>query len=110
MSEVNSATQIPAEHRDPFVEHVEDIDPTETQEWLESLEYVLNSRGPERVNYLLSVLEQKAKREGVSRPTPLHTSYINTIPVDKQPQYPGNREIERRIKSIIRWNAMAMVV
>ena len=110
MSEVNIAAQQEIEHRDPFVEHVEDIDPTETQEWLESLEYVLNSRGAERVNYLLSVLEQKARRAGVDRPAAMHTSYINTIPVDKQPPYPGNREIERRIKSIIRWNAMAMVV
>lgn len=110
MSEVNTETQEEVRHRDPIVEHIEDIDPAETQEWLESLEYVLNSRGPERVNYLLSVLEQKARRAGVDRPAAMNTSYINSIPVDKQPPYPGNREIERRIKSIIRWNAMAMVV
>ena len=96
-------------HRDPFVEHVEDIDPAETQEWLDSLDYVLNSRGTERAKYLLSVLEQKARRVGVDLPTPMNTPYINTIPFDKQPRFPGNREIERRIKSIIRWNAMAMV-
>jgi len=96
-------------HRDPFVEHVEDIDPVETQEWLDSLDYVLNSRGSERAKYLLSVLEQKARRMGVDLPTPMNTAYINTIPADKQSRYPGNREIERRIKSIIRWNAMAMV-
>ncbi|MDA1049512.1 MAG: pyruvate dehydrogenase (acetyl-transferring), homodimeric type [Planctomycetota bacterium] len=107
---MKTASQEAIEHRDPFVEHVEDIDPTETQEWLESLDYVLSSRGPERVNYLLSVLEQKARQAGVDRPAAMNTAYINTIHVDKQPPYPGNREIERRIKSIIRWNAMAMVV
>jgi pyruvate dehydrogenase E1 component len=95
---------------DPFVEHVEDSDPAETAEWIDSLEYVLSSRGPERVNYLLSVLEQRAVRAGVDRPVAMNTPYINTIPTDKQPPYPGNRELERRIKSIIRWNAMAMVV
>ncbi|MEO8495761.1 MAG: pyruvate dehydrogenase (acetyl-transferring), homodimeric type [Planctomycetota bacterium] len=110
MSEVNIAAQEDVKHHDPLVEHIEDVDPTETQEWLESLEYVLNSRGPERANYLLSVLEQKARRAGVDRPAAMNTPYINTIPVDKQPPFPGNREIERRIKSIIRWNAMAMVV
>ncbi|MCA9165964.1 MAG: hypothetical protein KDA62_23415, partial [Planctomycetales bacterium] len=110
MSEVNTEAHEEIKHGDPLVEHIEDIDPAETQEWLESLEYVLNSRGPERVNYLLSVLERKARRAGVDRPAALNTSYINSIPVDKQPPYPGNREIERRIKSIIRWNAMAMVV
>lgn len=110
MSEVKTEAQEEIRHRDPIVEHIEDIDPAETQEWLESLEYVLNSRGPDRVNYLLSILEQKARRAGVDRPAAMNTAYINSIHVDKQPPYPGNREIERRIKSIIRWNAMAMVV
>ena len=110
MSEVNTEAHEEIKHRDPLVEHIEDVDPAETQEWLESLDYVLSSRGPERVNYLLSVLERKARRAGVDRPAALNTSYINTIPADKQPPYPGNRELERRIKSIIRWNAMAMVV
>jgi pyruvate dehydrogenase E1 component len=87
-----------------------DSDPVETGEWLDSLEYVLRSKGPERVKFLLSMLEKKAKREGVELPMASNTPYINTIPVAKQPVYPGNRELERRIKSIIRWNAMAMVV
>jgi pyruvate dehydrogenase E1 component len=107
---VNTVTEQEPKHSDPFVEHVADVDPAETQEWLDSLEYVLQHGGPERVNYLLSVLEQQARRAGVDRPATMNTAYINTIPVDKQPPYPGNREIERRIKSIIRWNAMAMVV
>ena len=91
-------------------DHVEDSDPLETEEWIASLEYVLVSQGPARAKYLLSVLDQYARRSGVNRPPPRNSDYINTIPVDQQPPYPGNREIERRIKSIIRWNAMAMVV
>ncbi len=87
-----------------------DVDPAETSEWLESLEYVLQSKGPERVSYLLSLLDQKAQQAGVELPFTANTPYVNTIPTSKQPAYPGNREIERRIKSIIRWNAMAMVV
>ena len=87
----------------------QDIDPAETAEWLESLEYVLENKGPERTRFLLSVLSEEAHRHGVDLPFTANTPYINTIPVEKQPVYPGNREIERRIKSIIRWNAMAMV-
>jgi len=86
-----------------------DPDPLETAEWLESLRSVLESQGPERVSFLLGELSEAAHREGVELPFTATTPYINTIPADKQPPYPGNREIERRIKSIIRWNAMAMV-
>jgi pyruvate dehydrogenase E1 component len=87
-----------------------DSDPTETREWLDSLRYVINSRGGDRAAYLLQAIEQEAYRLGVPIPFSATTPYINTIPVDRQPPFPGNREIERRIKSIIRWNAMAMVV
>jgi pyruvate dehydrogenase E1 component len=87
-----------------------DTDPTETREWLDSLRYVITSRGGDRAAYLLHAIEQEAYRLGVSIPFSATTPYINTIPVDRQPPFPGNREIERRIKSIIRWNAMAMVV
>lgn len=86
-----------------------DPDPLETAEWLESLRSVLENQGPERVAFLLAELSEAAHREGVELPFTATTPYINTIPADKQPPYPGNREIERRIKSIIRWNAMAMV-
>ncbi|MFV1965123.1 MAG: pyruvate dehydrogenase (acetyl-transferring), homodimeric type [Pirellulaceae bacterium] len=110
MSDAKAASEGRPRDRDPFVDHVEDIDPAETAEWLESLDYVLESKGPERVYYLLSVLEQKARRAGIQRPAAMNTPYINSIPAEKQPPYPGNRETERRIKSIIRWNAMAMVV
>jgi pyruvate dehydrogenase E1 component len=89
---------------------ISDVDPVETREWLDSLQYVLESKGRERAQFLLSMLQNRAVQEGVELPLQLTTPYVNTIPADRQPPYPGNREIERRIKSIIRWNAMAMVV
>ena len=93
-----------------YVARVTDVDPAETQEWIDSLEYVLNSKGGERVQYLLSILEARARNEGVDIAIKSNTPYINSIHADDQPAFPGNREIERRIKSIVRWNAMAMVV
>jgi pyruvate dehydrogenase E1 component len=94
----------------PDVKSSADTDPVETAEWLESLNYVIESKGPERAAFLLRALENKARLDGVKLPVRLTTPYVNTIHHDEQPAYPGNREIERRIKSIIRWNAMAMVV
>ncbi|MEW4561945.1 pyruvate dehydrogenase (acetyl-transferring), homodimeric type [Bremerella sp. JC770] len=87
----------------------QDVDPAETQEWLDSLDYVLEGKGDDRVRYLLSALENRAHARGVDVPFAANTPYINTIHSSDQPAYPGNREFERRIKSIIRWNAMAMV-
>ncbi len=87
-----------------------EVEALETHEWIESLEYVLKHSGPERVKSLLRELELYAYEAGVRLPFSANTPYINTIPVEDQSPYPGNREIERRIKSIIRWNAMAMVV
>jgi len=86
-----------------------DVDVNETREWLSSLDYVLKSKGPDRVKFLLEQLLDKAAEDGVQLPPQTSTPYINTIPVKDQPAFPGNRELERRIKSIIRWNAMAMV-
>ncbi|MDO8675829.1 MAG: pyruvate dehydrogenase (acetyl-transferring), homodimeric type [Candidatus Omnitrophota bacterium] len=86
------------------------MDDIELKEWLASLDYVLNNGSPERVQYLLQQLQIRAQESGVTLPFTLNTPYINTITKEKQPQFPGNRELERRIKSIIRWNAMAMVV
>src|SRR5210317_1158422 len=82
----------------------------ENAEWRESLDYVLQTQGEKRVQELLRLLQVRAQEQGVSVPFTANTPYINTIPRNQQPVYPGNREIERRIKSIIRWNAMAMVV
>src|SRR5947208_16280982 len=84
----------------------QDIDPVETKEWLDSLDYVLNTKGTERVKQLLAVLDRKARQAGVELPYALNTPYINTIHHTQQPRYPGNRELERRIKSMIRRNAM----
>jgi pyruvate dehydrogenase E1 component len=95
---------------DALISATPDVDPAETQEWLESLEYVLKTKGAERAKFLLAQLENKAMRDGVEIPAAMNTPYINTIPAERQPRYAGNREIERRIKSFIRWNAMAMVV
>ena len=86
-----------------------DVDPGETQEWLDSLEDVLRRLGPARVQHLLTALQEKAYREGVTMPFTANTPYINTIPVAQQPRYPGNHELEWRIRSAVRWNAMAMV-
>ncbi|HZV05821.1 MAG TPA: pyruvate dehydrogenase (acetyl-transferring), homodimeric type [Gemmataceae bacterium] len=89
---------------------VRDVDPVETREWLDALDAVLQSSGEERGQFLLSQLKNKAVRSGVEIPFTANTPYINTIPLSRQPLFPGNRELERRIKSLIRWNAMAMVV
>lgn len=81
----------------------------ELREWLESLDYVLNNSSQKRVRELLKVLGTRAFEAGVRLPFTANTPYMNTIPADEQPPFPGSREIERRIKSLIRWNAMAMV-
>ncbi|MBN1220336.1 MAG: pyruvate dehydrogenase (acetyl-transferring), homodimeric type, partial [Anaerolineae bacterium] len=91
-------------------EELETLEAIETREWLESLDYVLQSGGPERVQRLLDKLNTHAYESGVRLPFSANTPYINTIPANEEPPFPGNREIERRIKSIVRWNAMAMVV
>jgi pyruvate dehydrogenase E1 component len=82
----------------------------ENTEWRDSLDYILREQGPDRVRQILRLLQTRAQEHGVSIPFTANTPYINSIPADKQPVFPGNREIERRIKSIVRWNAMAMVV
>ena len=82
----------------------------ETREWLESLDFVIENGGPERVLHLLQHLQIRAEEVGIKLPFSANTPYINTIHAEHQPVYPGKREIERRIKSLIRWNAMAMVV
>jgi pyruvate dehydrogenase E1 component len=87
-----------------------ELEALETREWLDSLDYVLQSGGPARVDSLLRELSDYARLKGVKRPFTANTPYINTIPASEQPPFPGSREIERRIKSLVRWNALAMVV
>ncbi|MDP6698371.1 MAG: pyruvate dehydrogenase (acetyl-transferring), homodimeric type [Candidatus Latescibacteria bacterium] len=82
---------------------------TELHEWLESLDYVLVNRSPAEVQHLLHHLQARAAEAGVAQPYGANTPYVNTIGREQQPPYPGGREIERRIKNIVRWNAMAMV-
>ena len=87
-----------------------DIDPTETQEWIDSLEAVLKNDGTNRAHFLLKKLTDEAYKEGFNKPLTRITPYINTIPVDIEVKSPGDQNIERRIRSLIRWNAAAMVV
>jgi pyruvate dehydrogenase E1 component len=86
------------------------IEDLETRDWLDSLEDVLQGRGPERVRRLLLDLQIRAQRGGVQLPVTSVTPYVNTISAERQPAFPGDREIERRIKSLVRWNALAMVL
>ena len=87
-----------------------DTDPVETQEWLDSLEGVIEVDGPERAHYLLSRVIDGALAKGAPVPYSANTPYLNTIPVEKQPPHPGDRAIEHRIRSVIRWNALAIVL
>jgi len=86
-----------------------DLDPRETAEWLEALDQIVEEAGSDRVNFLLDQLTERARENGVAVPFRTTTDYINTITVDEEVPYPGDRALERRIKSLIRWNAMAMV-
>lgn len=87
-----------------------DVDPQETQEWIDSLEAVLDAEGPERAHYLLEHLIDKARRSGAYLPYQPTTAYLNTIPVSQEPVMPGDHSIEARIRAVIRWNSLAMVL
>ena len=87
-----------------------DADPQETQEWLASLEGVLAAEGPERAHYLLEKLIEFARINGEHHPFSANTPYINTIPLDQQARIPGDQDVEHKIRSYTRWNAIAMVL
>jgi pyruvate dehydrogenase E1 component len=87
-----------------------DKDPSETQEWLDSLDRVIDVDGPQRAHFLLDELINVARRRGAPVPYSTTTPYLNTIPVEHQAHHPGDRAIEHRIRSIIRWNAIAIVL
>ncbi len=87
-----------------------DIDIRETAEWIEALEGVVANEGPARAHYLIETLIATARQEGVKIPYSATTEYINTIPAEQQPPYPGDPDMEIKLHSYIRWNAMAMVV
>mgnify|MGYP001813452372 FL=1 len=88
----------------------DDIDPIETREWLESIDSVLGQHGPERAHFLLNRMIDFARRSGAYLPYSPNTAYLNTISKSRQPEYPGDRSLERRIEAYNRWNAMAMVL
>jgi pyruvate dehydrogenase E1 component len=87
-----------------------EADPVETREWLDSLDAAHAAHGGERARFLLNRLIERAHRLGVQLDYAANTPYVNTIPLEKQPPFPGDRAIERRIKSLVRWNAVAMVL
>jgi len=80
----------------------DDIDPTETREWLESIDSVLTAQGPQRAHFLLNRIIDHARRSGAYLPYSPNTAYLNTISVGRQPEYPGDRSLERRIEAYIR--------
>jgi len=94
---------------DGFVHQLPDIDPGETSEWLDSLDAVVEGRGRSRARYLLARLMERAREQGVGVPAMVTTDYINTIPPEQEPWFPGDELLEKRIRAYIRWNAMAMV-
>jgi len=100
----------PAESAIPVRNDVEDPDPLETREWLESLEAVVKRAGKERGQFLMKELEMHAQQLGVAPLVAPYSSYRNTISLDEQPVHPGDVELEDRITAITRWNALAMVV
>jgi pyruvate dehydrogenase E1 component len=92
------------------VQAPDDLDPQETSEWVEALDEIIDQSGPDRASYLLERLMEYASNLGVQPPLRWNTPYINTIPPEEELAYPGNRKTERAIKSLVRWNATAMVV
>ncbi|MDI6748732.1 MAG: pyruvate dehydrogenase (acetyl-transferring), homodimeric type [Rhodocyclaceae bacterium] len=93
-----------------FAAQTEDGDPQETREWLDALEAVIEQEGAERAHYLIEQLITLGQRAGINLPYSANTDYVNTIPVDRQPLAPGDYAIENRIRSYVRWNALAMVL
>src|SRR5215213_7364872 len=86
-----------------------DIDPEETQEWLESLDRMIDDRGRERARYVMLKLLERSREKQVGVPALRSTDYINTIPPEREPWFPGDEDVERRIRAFIRWNAAVMV-
>ncbi|MCU0735951.1 MAG: pyruvate dehydrogenase (acetyl-transferring), homodimeric type, partial [Methylotetracoccus sp.] len=94
----------------PQIPQSEDTDPTETREWLDALEAVIEREGIERAHYLIEALVDKSRRSGSNLPYTANTRYINTIPPQMEARLPGDPELESRIRSYVRWNALAMVL
>jgi pyruvate dehydrogenase E1 component len=92
------------------MDRLQDIDPLETREWVDSLDAVLEIEGPERAHYLLEQLVDKARRSGAYLPYRAQTAYLNTIPPHLEEAIPGDQAMEARLRSYVRWNAVAMVL
>ena len=84
----------------------QDLDPLETQEWRDALASALSFEGPERVHFLLESVIDEARRKGAAVPYSANTPYLNTIPPEQEERHPGDRAIEHRIRSLIRWTAL----
>jgi pyruvate dehydrogenase E1 component len=95
---------------DDFLAQLPDIDPRETAEWIDSFDAVVRDRGSSRAEYLLGRILQRARRLGIDGSATVTTPYINTIPLTEQPWFPGDDNLERRIRAVTRWNAVAIVV
>src|SRR3954471_16844345 len=94
---------------DGFAHQVPDIDPEETAEWVDSFDAVLDAPGKGRARFLLMKLLERAREQQVGFPATVSSPYVNTIPPDQEPWFPGDEHIERRIRAFIRWNAAVMV-
>ena len=95
---------------DEFKHQLPDIDPAETQEWLDALDQIHGQEGDERTRFLLYKILKRARQLHVGLPPLTQTRYINTISPEQEPFFPGDEELERRIRRLIRWNAVAMVL
>ncbi len=95
---------------DGFSHQLPDTDPTETAEWVDSFDAVLDTHGKTRARFLLMKLLERARENQVGFPATVSTPYVNTIPADLEPWFPGDEHLERRIRAYIRWNAAIMVV
>ncbi|MCW2828556.1 MAG: aceE, partial [Marmoricola sp.] len=115
MSDTEDTTQKPAATQRASVIHeglptqLPDIDPDETQDWLASFDALVDDRGRDRARYLMLRLLERAREQQVGVPALRSTDYINTIPPEREPWFPGDEETERRIRAFIRWNAAVMV-
>src|SRR5439155_7140361 len=94
---------------DGFSHQVPDIDPEETREWVDSFDAVVDAHGRTRARFLLMKLLERALEQQIGFPATVSTPYVNTIPADQEPWFPGDEHIERRIRAYIRWNAAVMV-
>jgi pyruvate dehydrogenase E1 component len=95
---------------DEFKHQLPDIDPDETDEWIASLDEVLDQEGENRARFLMFKLLKRARQRHIGLPALAQTRYINTISPEQEPYFPGDEQLERRIRRLIRWNAVAMVL